>query len=80
MNLFPGSYVKHAKLPELGNGEVLSAQDGTVSIRFASGNRAFNVALVMRHLTVTSEAPVMPPPKVPKRARKAPAAKAAAKS
>jgi hypothetical protein len=57
----------------------MSAQDGTVSIRFASGNRAFKVELVMRHLTVTSEAPVMPP-KAPKRARKAPAAKAVAKS
>lgn len=79
MNLFPGSYVTHAKLPELGNGEILSAQDGNVSIRFASGNRAFNVDLVMKHLTVTLEAPVMPP-KPPKRVRKAPAAKAAAKS
>jgi hypothetical protein len=75
MNLIPGCYVTHAKLPELGNGEVLSAQDGTVSIRFASGNRAFKIDLVMRHLMVTHEAPAAPPPKASKRTRKEPSAK-----
>lgn len=70
MNLIPGSYVTHTKMPELGNGEVLSAQDGTVSIRFTSGARAFKIALVTPHLLVTSEAPA-PPPAPAKRARKA---------
>jgi hypothetical protein len=70
VNLIPGSYVTHAKLPELGSGEILSAQDGTVSIRFASGNRAFKVELVMRHLVVTQVAPAPTPTKSPKRARK----------
>jgi hypothetical protein len=79
VNILPGSYVTHAKLPELGNGEVLSAQDGNVCIRFASGNRSFKVDLVMRHLQVTSEAPAPAPQKSAKRARKAPA-KAAAKT
>lgn len=67
----------HSKLTELGSGEILCAQDGTVSIRFASGNRAFKVDLVMRHLVVTTEAPA-PTPKRAKRARKAPAAKTTA--
>jgi hypothetical protein len=78
MNLFPGSYVTHSKLADLGSGEILCAQDGTVSIRFASGNRAFKVDLVMPHLVVTTEAPA-PSPKPAKRARKAPVAKAAVK-
>ena len=78
MNLFPGTYVTHTKLPELGNGEVMYAQDGTVSIRFSSGARAFKVDLVMRHLAVTYEAPAPAPKK--KRARKAPTAKVTVKS
>jgi hypothetical protein len=74
VNLMPGSYVTHAKLPELGSGEILSAQDGFVAIRFSTGNRTFKVELVVRHLTVTSEAP-LPPPKAAKRPRKSRASK-----
>src|SRR5688500_691734 len=33
--LEPGSYVTHAKLPELGSGEVIVAEKGTIRIRFA---------------------------------------------
>ena len=79
MNLFPGTYVMHAKLPELGNGEIMYEQDGTLSIRFSSGHRAFKTDLVIRHLEVTSEAPA-PAPKKAKRARKVPATKPAAKT
>lgn len=77
MNLIPGSYVTHAKMPELGNGEILSALDCIVLIRFSSGNRAFRLDLVTPHLMVTSEAPAPPPKKVSKRTRKVPAAKVA---
>ncbi|HEY6881931.1 MAG TPA: hypothetical protein VI299_28075 [Polyangiales bacterium] len=52
-----GSFVTHAKLPELGSGEVLSHEKGTMRIRFASGERAFAVEKVEAHLTVTDEAP-----------------------
>lgn len=74
MNLIPGMYVTHAKMPELGSGEVMFARDGTVSIRFGSGNRAFRVEMVMRHLARTTEAP-QAPQKGPKRARKPKATK-----
>jgi hypothetical protein len=57
-----GSYVVHARLPELGTGEVLAAEKGCVRIRFASGERNFNVDFVARHLTVTAEAPAKPTP------------------
>jgi hypothetical protein len=75
VNLIPGSYVTHNKLPELGSGEILSAHDGMVCIRFASGNRTFKHDLVVAHLKVTSEAP-QPAPAKAKRPRKE-AAKAA---
>lgn len=75
MTLIPGSYVTHAKMPELGSGEILSAHDGRVSIRFASGNRDFMVDLVLRHLTVTSEAPAPAPTKASKRPKKVAATK-----
>jgi hypothetical protein len=65
-------------MPELGNGEVMYAQDGNVSIRFSTGNRAFKLDMVMHHLAVTSEAPAPPPKKV--RARKAPAIKVSVKA
>jgi hypothetical protein len=76
MNLIPGCYVTHTKLPELGNGEVLFAQDGVVSIRFATGNRAFKIDVAAPHLVMTFEAPAAPPRRaMPKRARKASPAK-----
>jgi hypothetical protein len=62
----PGSFVTHAKLPELGSGEVISSDKGTVRIRFASGERAFLIEAVERHLSVTQEAPAAAP--APKRA------------
>lgn len=71
----PGSFVTHAKLPELGSGEVVAADKGTMRIRFASGERDFLIEAVEQHLTVTQEAP---PPAAPKRATKA-KAKAKAK-
>jgi hypothetical protein len=59
-NIEAGSYVVHAKLPELGAGEVVFSEKGCVRIRFASGERNFNVDFVARHLTVTTEAPAKP--------------------
>lgn len=76
MNLIPGCYVTHTKLPDLGNGEVLSVQDGTVLIRFATGNRAFKIDFATPHLVMTSEAPAAPPSQTAsKRSRKAPSPK-----
>lgn len=69
----PGSYVTHAKMPELGSGEVVSSEKGTIRIRFASGERAFLIEAVERHLVVTQEAPARPAPT--KRASKAKAKK-----
>jgi hypothetical protein len=72
-----GSYVTHAKLPELGAGEVVTLADGVVRIRFAGGERAFLTDMVAPHLTVTMEAPVRAQaPAAARRARK-PKAKAA---
>lgn len=64
--LEPGSYVRHAKLPELGNGEVIESERGTVRIRFASGERRFSIETAGDKLEVTDEAP--PPPET-KRAK-----------
>ena len=64
-----GTYVTHAKLPELGAGEVLGAEKGTIRIRFASGDRNFLLRLVEQHLTVTAEAPLAPAKKPAKRSR-----------
>jgi hypothetical protein len=69
LNLIPGMYVTHAKLPQLGSGEILAEHEGRVSIRFASGNRDFVADLVRPHLSVTSEAPAAHQ-KSAKRARK----------
>lgn len=71
----PGSYVTHAKMPELGSGEVVWSEKGTVRIRFASGERNFLIEAVERHLVVTQEAPARPAPT--KRATKAKAKKKA---
>jgi hypothetical protein len=69
----------HAKKPELRSGEILSAYDGRIEIRFASGERTFMLALVTKHLQVTSEAPAKPEPKKRASKKKAAAAVAAAK-
>lgn len=75
----PGSFVAHAKLPELGSGEVMSCERGTMRIRFASGERNFLVQATLPHLLVTQEAP--PPPAPAKRpASKKAKAKAQAKT
>lgn len=68
-----GSFVTHAKLMELGSGEVISIDRGEVRIRFASGDRAFVGDLALAHLTTTDEPPA-PAKAAPKRARKAKAA------
>jgi hypothetical protein len=71
------AHVTHAKLPELGVGEIVSSDGARVAIRFASGERNFIYSLVAQHLAVTTEAP---PPSVTKkapRAKKAAAAKPA---
>jgi hypothetical protein len=77
-----GSFVIHAKLPELGSGEILSHDKGTVRIRFASGERAFSIDKAEPHLEVTQEAPAPPETKRAKKkkaaAPKASAAKASA--
>ena len=57
----PGSYVVHAKLPELGSGEFVASENGRVRIRFASGERNFLWDLVSSHLTATDVAPIKPP-------------------
>ena len=57
-----GCYVVHAKLPELGSGEVLATDKGAVRIRFASGERSFSIDFAGPHLTVTAEAPAKAAP------------------
>jgi hypothetical protein len=72
--IVPGSFVVHAKLPELGRGEVLAADKGTLRLRFACGERSFLTALVSQHLSVVVPGPTpRAPVKASKRARKAPA-------
>jgi len=71
MSLTSGSCVTHAKLPDLGVGEVVSFDGDKISIRFASGPRMFMYALVAPHLAITSE-PAPPAPKSSKRTSKAP--------
>lgn len=80
MNLPPriGSYVTHAKMPDLGSGEVVSSDGERVAIRFASGERRFVFALVEPHLIVTTEAPVAAKPSRAPRAARAPKAKKSA--
>jgi hypothetical protein len=63
-----GSFVVHAKLPELGRGEVLSSEKGTLRLRFESGERSFLAALVSQHLSVVVPGPAPRPPAT--RARK----------
>jgi hypothetical protein len=64
-----GSYVTHAKMPELGAGEILAAEKGTIRIRFESGDRSFLWDLVAAHLTMTAEAP--PPRSAPAKRKRA---------
>jgi hypothetical protein len=64
-----GSYVVHAKLPELGTGEIVASEKGCVRIRFASGERNFNVQFVAPHLSVTIEAPAKPTASTAKKAK-----------
>jgi len=68
----PGSFVIHAKLAELGSGEIISIDKGAMRVRFASGERTFLTSAVEQYLTVTFEAPVEAPRvKAPKAKRKA---------
>lgn len=77
-----GAYVTHAKLPDLGSGEIVASDGNRFSIRFASGERSFVCALTEKHLTVTTEAPVPTKPSrspsKPRAPKKAAAAKVAA--
>jgi hypothetical protein len=73
-----GSYVMHSKMPDLGSGEVLSLEKGTMRIRFASGERAFAVEKVEAHLSVTQEAPAKPTAASKRAAKKKAATKAKA--
>lgn len=57
-----GSYVVHKKLTELGSGEIIKSEMGTLSIRFASGMRNFSEAIVFAYLEKTNEAPLLPKP------------------
>lgn len=70
MILIPGSYVKHAKMLDLGSGEVMSSEEGKIRIRFASGERSFLYERVVEHLTVTTEAVPVPTTKPKKAASK----------
>lgn len=74
----PGSYVIHAKLPELGSGELIASENGRVRIRFASGTRNFLWELVASHLTATDVAPVLPATKSAKGGSRAGRKRAAA--
>jgi hypothetical protein len=65
-----GCYVSHSKLPDLGAGEVLGSEKGTIRIRFASGDRNFLLDLVAPHLVITAAAPAVPASAKPARARK----------
>ena len=69
--IVPGSFVLHSKLPELGNGEVLSVEKGAMRVRFASGERAFDTEVASKHLVVTIEGPAPKPPSKAKGKRKA---------
>ena len=62
MSFHVGSYVVHTKLAELGSGEIIKAEMGGISIRFASGIRNFSEAIVCAYLEKTLVAPVLPPP------------------
>lgn len=68
--IIAGSYVVHAKLPELGRGEVLSSEKGTLRLRFESGERSFLAALVSQYLSVVVPGPAPRPPAT--RTRKTP--------
>jgi hypothetical protein len=57
-----GSYVVHAKLPELGAGEIVAAAEGRVLIRFGFGARDFNVHSVSPHLSISADSPAKPAP------------------
>jgi len=60
MSSYPvGCYVTHAKLSDLGSGEVTMVGKGAIRIRFASGERNFDEASADPHLQVTAAAPVM---------------------
>ena len=61
MQFLVGSYVVHRKLSELGSGEIMKAEMGTITIRFASGERRFSEAHLKQHLEKTNQAPVLPP-------------------
>jgi hypothetical protein len=71
-----GSYVVHKKLAELGSGEIIKAEMGAISIRFASGIRNFSESHVGVHLEKTTVAPILPPPAATRK-RKAAAKKPA---
>lgn len=71
-----GTYVTHAKMPELGSGEIVASDGTRFSIRFASGERSFVCALTEKHLTVTTEAPA--PTKASRASAKSRATKKAA--
>jgi hypothetical protein len=66
-----GSYVQHAKLPELGSGEIVAMDGPKIAIRFASGQRTFVYDLVEKHLSVVTEAPAAPPAKAARKPRAA---------
>jgi hypothetical protein len=62
MSFLVGSYVVHRKLAELGSGEIMKSEMGTITIRFASGERRFSESHLGTHLERTNVAPVLPPP------------------
>jgi hypothetical protein len=66
-----GSYVTHAKLPDLGSGEILAMEKGAIRIRFVSGERSFDGGLAAAFLETTLEIPIFPKKRTSKRASKA---------
>ncbi len=79
-NIVPGAFVVHAKLADLGSGEVLSADKGALKVRFASGERSFVTDMVAQYLTVTVEGPAPRATAKAKRVKKATTKTAASKT
>jgi hypothetical protein len=70
MPFLVGSYVVHRKLAELGSGEIMKSEMGTITIRFASGERRFSEVHLVKHLEKTNEAPILPAPTARRAAKK----------
>ena len=57
MTLLIGSCVTHARMLELGSGEVVAFDGVRLKLHFASGDRSFVFRLAEKHLQLIPEAP-----------------------